>query len=513
MQLPEEWRVNPLLRVEGVSKRYGGVCALDGVSMEVAPGEVHALIGGNGAGKSTLSKVIAGVVRPDAGRILLDGKPATIRSPLDAQRHGIGIIFQELDLFTSLTVAENVAIRNVHVEKSWLVNSAALDRFCRPFLDQVGFHLPSSTRVEELSIGQMQLVAIARALSMGARLILMDEPTSSLSEDDVDRLFGLIRSLGRNGVSVVYVSHRMQEILRIADRITVLRDGRYVGTRSAADVTPEAIIAMMVGAELAQTVHAASHRTDRVLLTVRNLSSAKLKGISFDVRAGEVLGIAGLVGAGRSELGAALFGLDPTAAGTVSIGGRDNVPPSPREAIARGLGLVPEDRKLQGLMMQMSVKENSTLSILPELAVAGLVDGRQEVSRSAGVLQRMALKAASYDAVVSSLSGGNQQKVLLSRWLLVDPDVLFLDEPTRGIDVSAKEDVYGVIEELARSGKGVILVSSELPELLRCSDRIMVLHEGRVTGMLESSEATQEKIMALATCSAEHANGEPQIAE
>ena len=488
-----------LLRAEKIDKHYDGVHALRSVDFEVAPGEVHALIGENGAGKSTLGKVIAGVVIPQSGRIAIDGRPVTIHHPLDAQRLGVGIIFQELDLFPNLTVAENIVIGNLKMEKGPWVRFRELDRFCRAFLDQVGLKCPSNTMLASLPIGQMQLVAIARALSMDARLIVMDEPTSSLSDDAVENLFGLIEKLKRSGVSIIYVSHKMNEITRIADRITVLRDGQVVGTKPADQTNIDELIRMMVGREIADTRRKSAAVSGEVVLSVRNLTTAKLSDISFDLHRGEVLGLAGLVGAGRSELGAALFGLDRVTAGTIEVHGNRIVPRSPRRAIRQGIGLLPEDRKLQGLMMAMSVNENSSMAILDRLQVAGWIR-RQRESRAVGpVHRRTMLKAASPNVEVNTLSGGNQQKVLLGRWLLVDPDVLFLDDPTRGIDVGAKQDVYAIIERLAHDGKGIVLVSSELPELLRCCDRVMVLHEGRNMGILGLPEASQEAIMTLAT--------------
>jgi ABC-type sugar transport system ATPase subunit len=491
--------VSSLLEAVGVEKRYDGVYALQGVSFSVEAGEVHALMGENGAGKSTLSKIIAGVVRPDAGEIRLRGEPIALRGPLDAQKLGIGIIFQELDLFPNLTVGENLAIGNLKMERRRVVDFRELERFCRPFLEMVGLDCTINTLLEDLSMGQMQLVAIARALSLDARLLLMDEPTSSLGDDGVERLFQLIRSLTQRVVAVVYVSHKMQEIFAISDRVTVLRDGHYIGTRKTSETSVDEVISMMVGREFERSTRSASHASKQVLLSVRDLSTRSLSGISFDLHSGEVLGIAGLVGAGRSELGQALFGLDAWQSGSATLGGSDLHIRSPRSAISSGVGLVPEDRKLQGLMMQMSVRENSTMAVLPKLATGGVLRSREETAQADQVLRRTRLKAASLEAAVSSLSGGNQQKVLLARWLMSDPRVLFLDDPTRGIDVGAKHDIYGMIEDLAGQGKGILLVSSELPELLRCSDRILVLHEGRCTGVVDASTATQEHIMGMAT--------------
>ena len=489
----------PLVKVEGIDKHYDGVHALRGVDFEVAAGEVHSLVGENGAGKSTLGKVIAGVVRPEVGTIHIDGRRVVIHAPLDAQRLGIGIIFQELDLFPHLTVGENIVIGNLKAERRALVSFKKLAEFCRPFLSQVGLGCDPATSLNELSMAQMQLVAIARALSMDARLIVMDEPTSALSDDAVQTLFRLIGELKRRGISIVYVSHKMKEIFEVADRISVLRDGRYVGTLPAARADVDMVITMMVGRELKHHQRSCDICREEVVLSVTDVRTTKLQGITFELRAGEVLGVAGLVGAGRSELGAALFGLDKLTGGTVRLRGKPVKPRGPRHAVRCGIGLLPEDRKLQGLMMQASVRHNSTMAVLDRFERFGFVRGGKELDAIRRVHDRTRLKTAGYDVPVNTLSGGNQQKVLLAKWLLVDPPVLFLDDPTRGIDVAAKQDVYDLIEQLAAQGKGVILVSSELPELLRCCNRIMVLHEGRSAGILSARQATQEQVMAMAT--------------
>ncbi len=490
----------PLLIARGVEKHFGGVCALRGANLEVVEGEVHVLMGENGAGKSTLAKVLAGVVLPDAGEVLFRGQPVQLRTPLEAQRRGIGIVFQELDLFPHLSVAENIVIGNPRGERGLFVHPTEIEAFCRPYMEQVGLGaLPRQTLLSGLSVGQMQRVAIARALSMNARLIFMDEPTSALGDEDVERLFGLIRKLTARGVAIVYVSHKMQEIFQIADRITVMRDGCYIGTRRAAKTNVREIITMMVGRELADAAPRISHRREHVLLSVKDLRTARLDHVSFDLHAGEVVGVAGLVGAGRSELGKALFGLDPITGGSIELEAVSYRPRSVRDAIRRGVGLVPEDRKGEGLMMRMSVRANCTISVLPRLSTGGFVRGEAEREGAQRILERTRIKTTSYDAPVSSLSGGNQQKVLLGRWLQVDPTVLFLDDPARGIDVGAKRDVYALIAELAERGKGILFVSSELPELLQNCDRILVLHDGRLIGCLDAATATQEQIMAMAT--------------
>ena len=489
-----------LLQAENISKHYGGVAALRNAHFTLGAGEVHALMGENGAGKSTLAKIIAGSIRADAGTILVDGQPAQIASPLDAQRFGIGIIYQELDLFPHLTSGENTVIGNLHFHEGRFVSPRKIEEFCRPFFEQVGLDCKTSKMAGELSIGQMQLLAIARALSMNARIILMDEPTSSLFDDSVDTLFRLIAGLKQRGVSIVYVSHKMNEIFRICDRVTVLRDGETIGTRAIGQTGAEELIRMMVARELKTgAARPKLEQSAEVALSVAHLSTDKLHDVSFELRHGEVLGVAGLVGSGRSELGAALYGLDRRSSGEIRLRGKLIAPRSARDAIRLGIGLLPEDRKLEGLMMQMSVVENSTLAALDRLQSFGFIGAGRENARVKPLFDELALKCASYSASVGSLSGGNQQKVLFAKCLLADPDVLFLDDPTRGIDVGAKEDIYQIIAKLASSGKAVIFVSSELPELLRCCDRIMVLKEGRVTATYDAAAVTQEKIMASAS--------------
>ena len=488
-----------LLRVQNITKRFEATVALDNVSLSFEAGEVHALVGENGAGKSTLGKVMAGAITPDSGQIFLNGAPVHLRNTLQAQRFGIGIIFQELDLFPNLTVAENIVIGNLAAERGVFVDASAMDRFCAPLLGQVGLSCSPRRELRDLSLAQMQLVAIARALGRNARVIIMDEPTSSLSEDGVETLFQLIRALQNSGTAIVYVSHKMDEILRIASRISVLRDGRLIGTRAASETSAGEIITMMAGRELQESARHAAESSRDVLLRVQSLSTLKLENISFDLHAGEVLGIAGLVGSGRSALGKALFGIDPILGGSLEIRGQRFHPESPAGALRHGLGLVPEDRKTEGLMMQMSAVENSTLDVLDDLQAFGMIRRGAERQRAAGTLSRLRLNPSSWQATVGTLSGGNQQKVLLSRWLLADAQVLFLDDPARGIDIGAKHDIYEVLDQLAAAGKGILLVSSELPELLRCSDRILVLRDGKSQGILDRKEATEARILALAT--------------
>ncbi len=490
-----------LLKAEQISKHYGGAAALRNAWFSLRAGEVHALMGENGAGKSTLARILAGAARPDSGAIFIHGERVQWNTPLDAQRAGVAMISQELDLFPSLSIGENLVIGNLCFGPKSFVGARRIEEFCRPYLDQVGLKRPAAAALAQLSVGEMQLVAIARALSLNARVILMDEPTSSLFEDAVERLFRLIKRLKSSGVAVAFVSHKMDEIFRICDRVTVLRDGETVGVRDIGAASPREIIRMMAGRDVN-----VSKKSDRapgpVLLQARNLSTRKLKQVCFELRRGEVLGVAGLVGSGRSELGAALFGLDRITGGELRLNGRPFRPRSPHDAIRQGVGLLPEDRKLQGLMMQMSALENSSIGALSRMRRFGFVRHAEERRQVAPLWARLNLKCGAPSLPVAALSGGNQQKALLARWLLLSPDVLFLDDPARGIDVSAKEDIYGIIDELARQGKGVILVSSELPELLRCSDRILVLNNGRLSAAFDAASAAQEAILAAATSEA-----------
>ena len=488
----------PLLLARDITKHFGAACALNSVCFELNLGEIHALVGENGAGKSTLAGILSGSVVADSGQITLDGARVSLGHPLDARRLGIGIIRQELDLFPHLTVGENLIIGNLQFAEGPLVSLPAIEEFCRPFLDQVGLNIDGRRWVASLTIAEQQLVAIARALSMNCRILFMDEPTSALSGDAAGRLFEVMARLKSQDVSIVYVSHKMEEIFRLCDRLTVLRDGQNVGTLETAMTDPAEVIRMMVGRDVDIAPREPARASKSVVLSVANLTTHKLRDVSFDLHRGEVLGVAGLLGAGRSELGAALFGLDRIRQGTVHLNGERFFPRRPALAMRAGLGLVPEDRRLQGLMLQMSVRENSTLSVLRRLTRLGIVRDPEEQRLFDPMAKRLRLKCESSAAPVGTLSGGNQQKALLARWVFADPDVLFLDDPARGIDVAAKEDIYTLIRELTANGKSIILASSELTELLRCADRILVLRDGRVSGIFPASAATPEAIITAA---------------
>ena len=490
--------MSELLKAEHISKHYSGTMALQDVSLTVRSGEVHGLMGENGAGKSTLGKILAGAVQADAGSVLWEGQAVRIGSPQDAQRLGIGIVFQELDLFPNLSVAENIVIGNKQLDRSPFVNWSKLREICEPLLDSTGLRVSPRQKVRELRIGEMQLVSIARALSFKAKLIVMDEATSSLAEDSVQRLFEVLRGLRDRGVSIIYVTHKMNEIRNIADRVTVLRDGKYVDTRDVEDTPLPEIIRMMVGRELSERPPRRRSQTGDAILQVAHLTSDKIRDVSFDLHRGEILGVAGLMGAGRSELGAALFGLDRMRSGTIQLAARAYEPRSPRNAMEAKFGLLPEDRKLEGLMLAMSIRDNTTMASLRQYRRFGFLSSSKQADAARPALHRMRLRARSDQAPVGTLSGGNQQKVLFAKWLLIGPQVLFLDDPTRGIDLPAKQDIYDLMDDLAREGKGILFVSSELPELLANCDRILVMCEGRLGGIVDARSSSQEQIMQLA---------------
>jgi ABC-type sugar transport system ATPase subunit len=486
----------PILEARAVSKRFQATQALDRVDFSVEKGEVHALMGENGAGKSTLAKISAGVTIPDAGEIFFNGDRVTISDPKRARDIGIGIVFQELDLFPHLSVAENIAIGNSKANEGFAIDRSKSNLWCSPFLQQVRLDVNPDTQLQKLSISQAQLVAIARALSLGAKVIFFDEPTSSLAQDDAAGLLALIKELKSRGVSSVYVTHKMDEVQQIADRVTVLRDGKYIGTRAASAITTDELVHMMVGRPIEITerrAHRAAHGD--AVLDVRDLKTDFLQGISFSVKAGEVLGVAGLVGSGRSELGAALFGMRKRKSGTVSLNGKSFAPTEPRQSINQGFCLLPEDRKSEGLFPQLSIRENTTIGVLHRFRSTDRV--RAETSRVAEFAHKFGMRS-SVEARIATLSGGNQQKMMLARWFMADPAVLFLDEPTRGIDVGAKQEIYKLIDEMAAQGKAIILVSSELPELWRCCDRILVLNAGRQAGIVDPDIATPEDVIKLA---------------
>lgn len=486
-----------LADMRGVNISFGPVQVLKGVDFNIRAGEVHALMGENGAGKSTLMKILTGIYRADSGTLAIEGQTADIKSPADAQKLGIAIMHQELNLLPEMTVAENFFLGR-EITKNGMLQKAAMRAETERHLKALQANFSPDDYVKNLSVGQQQLVEIARALSTDAKVLIMDEPTAALTEPEIQRLFELVRGLAAKGVGLVYVSHRMEEIFQICDRITVLRDGVSVGTENVAETDFNRIVQMMVGRELTERFPKRDCPIGEVKLAVENLSDGlKVENVSFDIRAGEVLAFAGLIGSGRTETANALFGLSPRASGQVRLNGETLNIRSPRDAIAAKIAYVTEDRKAKGLLLGMSVRENSTLVHLPSRR--GIIDEAAEKSYIRSAVERLKIKVADTESAVGRLSGGNQQKVVLAKWLKEMPEVLILDEPTRGVDVGGKAEIYRIINELAAQGVAVMMISSELPEVLGVSDRVAVMCEGRLKGILDTKTATQEHIMALAS--------------
>jgi len=495
-------RPTPLLAARGIDKRFPGVRALDDVSLTVHAGEVLALVGENGAGKSTLMKILAGAIQPDGGEIQVDGVAVEIGGPRAAQELGIGIIYQELSLVDALSVGENVFLGNLPRRSGppWGVDWAELWRRTEGLLGRVGCRVRPQTPVRRLSAAQKQLVEIARALARNVRVLILDEPTSSLTEQETATLFAIIDGLRQRGVGVVYISHRLEEVFRVAQRVSVLRDGRLVGTLPVGEATQEGLVRMMVGRDLSRLYARARPAEGPIRLEARGLRrSGVLHGVDLAVRGGEVVGLAGLVGAGRTELARCLFGADPIDGGEVRIDGEAVRIGSPRDAVRLGLGLVPEDRKQQALILGMAVRENITLSVLGRLGPALFPSRSRERDLTGRYVAGLRIRTPSTEQRVGALSGGNQQKVVLARWLATEPKVLILDEPTRGIDVGAKAEVHALIARLAEAGVAILMISSELPEILGMSQRVLVMRDGRIVADLPRGEATEEGIVAAAT--------------
>ncbi|RJK96544.1 sugar ABC transporter ATP-binding protein [Vallicoccus soli] len=498
--------------MHGVSKSFGGVHALRDAHLEVRRGEVHALLGQNGAGKSTLVNILSGVYVDYGGEVSIDGRPVSFRSPAEAQAAGVATIHQELDLVPEMTVAENLFLGREPRTRWGTCDRRRMARDARGLLAAAGVDLQPGRRISSLRVGEQQLVEIAKALSLDARILIMDEPTSALADAEVRRLFDVVRDLKRRGVSVIYISHRLEELAEIADRATVMRDGTVVGTVDVPTTPAGTLIQLMVGQRMEQLFPSTGTEPGEPLLVVDRLTVTPRRpeqgrrepqDVSLVVRAGEVVGLAGLMGSGRTELLETLFGTGPagTRTGTVTLDGQPLEPAGPRDAIARGVALVTEDRKVSGLALGQSVRSNMTIAALGRVSRGGVVRAGEERRRVARMAEHLRLKAASQSVAVGTLSGGNQQKVIFGRQLMTEPRLLLLDEPTRGVDVGAKAEIYRLLAELAERGIGVLMASSELPELLGTCHRIVVLHEGRVVADLDSRTTTQEEVLAAATTS------------
>src|SRR6266481_337162 len=505
----------PLLRMTSIGKRFPGVQALDNVDLEVLPGEIHALLGENGAGKSTLIKILSGAQQPDSGTIEFGGQRVTMASPHDAQRRGIVTIYQEFTLAPNMTIAENVFIGR-EPGHGVFVNWRKMAAETSAITVRLGLQLRPMSIVRELSVAEQQMVEIARALSMKSRLIVMDEPTSALSSTEVRKLFRIVRELKAHGLSIIFVTHRLEEVMQICDRYTVLRDGRLMGSGSIADITIDGIIRLMVGREVKTLfAHQQTTAAGDVALRVEGLTrrgnaqdqnATVLADVGFEVRRGEILGVAGLVGAGRTEMARAVFGADAFDSGHVIIEGRQIHIRSPKDAIHHGIGLVPEDRKQQALFLALAVRMNLSMASHKQLTRWGVfIDETAERTMVEEYRKKLNIRMASPEQLIASLSGGNQQKVTLARWLALRPKVLIVDEPTRGIDIVAKVEVHNLLFEMARSGIAVVAISSELPEVLAISDRIITMREGRVTGQINCEDATEEILMSMMTLSAKAA--------
>ncbi|MGF1625112.1 MAG: sugar ABC transporter ATP-binding protein [Alphaproteobacteria bacterium] len=489
----------PVLELSGISKSFPGVRALDDVSLDLRPGEVHALMGENGAGKSTLIKIMAGVYARDAGTIRIAGAPVEFSTPGEAIAAGIKVVFQEIALIPEFTVAENIFLEDHPVGRFGGIDWKEIRARARALFERVGFALDPDARVGRLPVSQQQLVEICRALVHEARVVVMDEPTSALTPQEIERLFAVIRRLKGMGIAILYVSHKLDEIFAISDVTTVLRDGRWVSTRPTAEHNQESLIQDMVGRQIGSLFPRTERTIGEVRLKVEGLSTAaKLRDVSFEARAGEVVGLFGLMGAGRTELAKAIVGYDPIAHGTISVDGAPLRPHSTRRGVSIGIGLLSEDRKSEGLMLELPVLANMSLAALDRLSPHGFVDRARERAEAQTYVDRFRIKVSDLRQPVETLSGGNQQKVLLSRWLMHGLKVIVVDEPTRGIDVGAKAEIFALVDELAQKGLAIVMMSSEMPELLGLADRILVLARGRITAEFDRGHATQEAILDAA---------------
>jgi inositol transport system ATP-binding protein len=495
----------PLLEIDGVVKTFPGVVALDKVGFKLRAGTVHALMGENGAGKSTLMKIIAGIYVPDEGKLKVKGRPLTLHGPLDALNNGIAMIHQELNLMPFMTVAENIWIRreplHMKVGRFGFVDHGELNRRTHALFDRLAIEIDPEAEVRSLSIASRQMVEIAKAVSFDSDVLIMDEPTSALTETEVAHLFRIIRQLREAGKGIVYITHKMNELFEIADEVSVFRDGKYIATRKASEVTRDEIIQMMVGREITQMFPKETVPIGEVVLAVQDLAvDGIFSGISFELRAGEILGLAGLVGSGRSNVAEALFGVVPATAGEIRIDGKPVVIDSPAKALAQRMAFLTEDRKDTGCFLLLDILANMDVAVLSQRYVkAGFVQSAELERDCEEMSRKLRVKTPGMNEVIQNLSGGNQQKVLIGRWLLTQPKILILDEPTRGIDVGAKAEIHRLVSQLAGQGVAVLMISSEMPEVLGMSDRVMVMHEGRMTGIVDRKDADQVRIMELAS--------------
>lgn len=491
--------MKPILTLKNVTKEYPGVLALDHMNLEVYPGEVHALMGENGAGKSTLIKVISGAIKPNGGTIVYDGKEYQSMTPALSKKLGIGVIYQEFNLVPDLSVAENIFLGQ-KLTSGLTINRRLMNQKAAELMESFGINIDVTREVKTLTVAYQQLVEITKTISSDVKVLIMDEPSAPLTNREIDAMFGIVRKLKERGVAIIYISHRMEEIFTLADRITIMRDGKYVGTKMASEIDQAGLIKMMVGRTLDEQFPSVEKEIGEVVLEVENLSTyALLKNVSLKVRKGEILGLAGLVGAGRTETARAIFGADPKSSGTVRIHGKEVQIHREKDAIANGIALIPEDRKKHGVLLDMTIRDNVSFICVKKISKAGFVDRKADRDLSETYIKDLSIKTPSMEQLAKNLSGGNQQKVVLAKSLASSSDIIIFDEPTRGIDVGAKKEIYVLMNELAKRGMAIIMISSEMQELLGMSDRIMVMHEGEVMGELKKENATQEKILELAS--------------
>jgi ribose transport system ATP-binding protein len=488
-----------LLVFQNITKTYPGVTALSGVTLEIRKGEVHALVGENGAGKSTLIKTCTGAVVPDSGKIIVNGKAFSAMTPRLSKENGIAVIYQEFNLVGELSVAENIFLGRAP-RKGICIDRKAMEKESAEIFKRLNINIDPGSLVKNLTVGYQQIVEIAKAVSQNANLLIMDEPSAPLTSQEVEGMFTIVDQLKAQGVTIIYISHRLEEIFRLCDRVTIMRDGRYIETLNTAGTSVDHLVTTMVGRELKETYPARnSSVTNEVILETKNLCGNRLHDISFKLRRGEVLGLGGLIGAGRTELAELFFGVKPKTSGEILMKGKPIESKNPRNAIRRGIALVPEDRKRQGALLDIDIKGNISMVILGKISTLSVVNKAKEKSVAETYKKNLLIKTPSINQKIKNLSGGNQQKVIIAKWLAADPDIIIFDEPTRGIDVGAKYEIYKLINTLVESGKTLLLISSEMEELMGMSDRILVLSEGRIAGELEKKDFNQERIMAFAS--------------
>lgn len=488
------------IEMKGINKAFGGNPVLQNAGFVLADGEIHALMGENGAGKSTLMKILTGVYTRDAGTVIVDGKEVVYNNAQEAEKEGIVFIHQELNVLFDLTVEENMFLGKEIHNRFGVCNKKAMQKEVRRILDVLGVKIKPDAKMDTLSVGQQQMIEIAKALMVDAKVIIMDEPTAALSQSETVTLFKVVRSLKEKGVSIVYISHRMEEIFELCDRITILRDGQYVGTRNIPETNMDEIVKMMIGREIGERYPERNTKLGDVVFEVKNLNCPGIfNDVNFNVRSGEVLGVAGLMGAGRTEIMQSIFGNMPHVTGQIFMNGKEIHNKNPWDAMENGIGFITEDRKTEGLMLEESIMKNISIANLGRISQKGVLNKKREQEMTQKGIEDLHIKCTGAQHACGNLSGGNQQKVVFAKWIFTEPKVLILDEPTRGVDIGAKKEIYSIINKLADTGVAIIMVSSELPEILGMSDRVMVVHEGKIGGFIDKKEANQENIMILAT--------------